>query len=317
MDKSVNRSTNRENTAAIIFVASALAIFISLYYMQQLSLSIGVGSGVYLVGTAHNITLTASLQNIVNSIPTFSIAIYITYMMFVLALICFSMGLLPLFGNLHSKLAMYTVAASSLLFMALFGILDTSFKFSQPTVLYVLSYLSGVIMLAASAYYIIEPKRKQTRSVHRQISLSPDKPYTNLLVLSRELFSNLKGDVKIVDMHFDSAGMENLALLINDSAVNYSKIYVLANGERIGADFRKRYLNLVTELSNRKVNFEVRIMNPEDSAAQHERFIVDSEHAYKIPPLNIINKKSEHIVNIKHGEAMRRFDYMWGRGSKI
>jgi hypothetical protein len=137
------------------------------------------------------------------------------------------------------------------------------------------------------------------------------------LVLSRELFSNLKGDVKIVDMHFDSAGMENLALLINDSKANYSKIYVLSNGERLGADFRKRYSNLVAELSNRKIYFEVRIMNTEDAAAQHERFIVDSGHAYKIPPLNIINKKSEHIVSIKHGEAMRRFDYMWGRGSKV
>ncbi|EQD46801.1 hypothetical protein B2A_08729, partial [mine drainage metagenome] len=65
------------------------------------------------------------------------------------------------------------------------------------------------------------------------------------------------------------------------------------------------------------IGFEVRVMNPEDAAAQHERFIVDSERAYKIPPLNIINKKSEHIVSIKHGEALRRFDYMWGRGRKV
>ena len=309
----------KDTAAATVFVAGALAIIISLYYMQQLSLSIGVGAGVgaYITTVAHNATLPASLQNLVNNIPTLRIALYLTYMMFVIALVCFAMGLLQLFGNPQSRLAMYTVVVSSVLFIALFSVLDINFEFSQPAAIYALSYLSGLAMLAASGYYVFESKHRQTRGVRRQISLNPDTPYTNLLVLSRELFSNLKGDVKIVDMHFDSAGMENLALLISDAKTYYSNIYVLANGERIGVDFRKRYLNLVTELANRSIGFEVRIMNPEDSASQHERFIVDSEHAYKIPPLNIINKKSEHIVSIKHGEAIRRFDYMWGRGSKV
>ncbi|MGC8537729.1 MAG: hypothetical protein ACP5MZ_01955 [Candidatus Micrarchaeia archaeon] len=310
---------SKDITAATVFVAGALAIIISLYYMQQLSLSIGVGAGVgaYIATVTHNSTLPASLQSLVNNIPTLRIALYLTYMMFVIALVCFAMGLLQLFGNPQSRLAMYTVVVSSVLFIALFSVLDINFEFSQPAAIYALSYLSGLAMLAASGYYVFESKHRQSRTVHRQISLNPDTPYTNLLVLSRELFSNLKGEVRIVDMHFDSAGMENLALLISGAKTSYSNIYVLANGERIGSDFRKRYSNLVAELSNRGIGFEVRVMNPEDSAAQHERFIVDSEHAYKIPPLNIINKKSEHIVSIKHSEAAKRFDYMWGRGSKV
>ncbi len=310
--------TNREGIAAIIFAASALAIFVSLYYMQQLSVSIGVGSGaMYIVETTHNVTVPASLQGIVNGLSTFRIAIYITYMMFVLALISFLMATLQLFGNAHSRLAVYSVAVSAVLFIALLSILNMSFDLSQPLALYVLSYVSGAAMLAAAAYYILRPGHRMTKAAHRQISLNPSTPYTNLLLLSKNLFSTLEGDVKIVDMHFDSAGMENLALLIEGVSPKCSNIHVLANGERIGDTFRKRYTNLVTELANRSIGFEVRIMNSEDAAEQHERFIVDSAHAYKIPPLNIINKKSEHIVSIRHGEALRRFDYMWGRGRKI
>ncbi|EQD64686.1 conserved hypothetical protein, membrane, partial [mine drainage metagenome] len=235
----------------MVFIAGALAVIISVYYMQQLSLSIGVGSGAYIIATGHNVTLPASIQSVVNSIPTFKIALYLTYMMFVVALICFAMGLLQLFGNMQSRLAMYTVAVSSILFIVLFSILDMNFDFSQSATLYALSYISGLVMLAASAYYIIEYRHRQVKGVRRQISLNPSTPYTNLLVLSRELFSNLTGNVKIVDMHFDSAGMENLAMLVSGSKSDYSSIYVLANGERIGSDFKRRYSNLVTELENR------------------------------------------------------------------
>ncbi len=47
------------------------------------------------------------------------------------------------------------------------------------------------------------------------------------------------------------------------------------------------------------------MLEPEEAARQHERLIMDSDLAYKIPPLNIINKKNEHIVGINGREAWR------------
>ena len=38
------------------------------------------------------------------------------------------------------------------------------------------------------------------------------------------------------------------------------------------------------------------MMSEADSVTQHERFIFDDDKAYKIPPLNIINKKAKQSL---------------------
>ena len=58
-------------------------------------------------------------------------------------------------------------------------------------------------------------------------------------------------------------------------------------------------------------------MGGEDAVEQHERMIMDSEKAYKIPPFNIINRKSEHIVQLEYSGSRKRFDDIWNRSTKI
>jgi hypothetical protein len=69
-------------------------------------------------------------------------------------------------------------------------------------------------------------------------------------------------------------------------------------------------------MRNAGVEIVFMLMSKEDSVAQHERFIFDDEHAYKIPPLNIINKKSEHIVDLRMGEARNRFGALMRNATK-
>ncbi|MEM3460276.1 MAG: hypothetical protein QXO24_03560, partial [Candidatus Micrarchaeaceae archaeon] len=38
------------------------------------------------------------------------------------------------------------------------------------------------------------------------------------------------------------------------------------------------------------------------------RIIFDDSKAFKIPPLNIINKKSEHITRLSRSDASRRYE---------
>jgi hypothetical protein len=151
----------------------------------------------------------------------------------------------------------------------------------------------------------------------KNIGLDPLTPYTNMLKLSDQLTSKLSGHLKILDMHFDSIGLRNLAVLITNNERNYTAISVLAKKERFDSKFIKECRDFKEELSNKTIGFDIRIMNDEDTTMQHERLLIDDNHAYKIPPLNIINKKSEHILKISRKEASRRFDYIWSRATKL
>jgi hypothetical protein len=59
------------------------------------------------------------------------------------------------------------------------------------------------------------------------------------------------------------------------------------------------------------------VLDDGDAAKQHERLLLDGSEAYKIPPLNIINKKSEHITAVNRDDAARRFEDLWSRAIKF
>ena len=44
---------------------------------------------------------------------------------------------------------------------------------------------------------------------------------------------------------------------------------------------------------------------------------MDSMLAYKIPPLNIINQKNEHIVGINIREVQFKFNNLWAKATKF
>jgi hypothetical protein len=147
--------------------------------------------------------------------------------------------------------------------------------------------------------------------------MDPSTPFTNMLNLQHELFSKMSGSLSVVDKHFNTSSLENLHRLLDNYVANFKKITVLTSREMLDTNFSASVIEFNREMESEGVNAEVRIMDSKDSAEQHERFIMDEANAYKIPPLNIINKKSEHITKIKLSEARSRFYYLYGRASKI
>ena len=83
----------------------------------------------------------------------------------------------------------------------------------------------------------------------------------------------------------------------------------------LDSSFNKEYKDLKNELEGHGTVLEVKLMNNNDAIQQHERFIFDDVIAYKIPPMNIINKKSEHIVKIGRRDRYKSITYPQDNGS--
>jgi len=123
--------------------------------------------------------------------------------------------------------------------------------------------------------------------------------------------------VGVVDKHFNSAAMSNLYRLIPRDRANIKSLKILTSAEMLDSKFGSNYLDFKEELKNSNIEIEVKIMKEEDAVTQHERFIFDQQGAYKIPPLNIINKKSEHITRMNTRDARKRFDYLYQNSLKF
>jgi hypothetical protein len=126
----------------------------------------------------------------------------------------------------------------------------------------------------------------------------------------------MSGDLKIIDMHMDTTGLGNLMRIIDGKEGRYKSISVLAKADRLSSDFDLVFKDFKNELASKGVTFELRIMSDKDALEQHERLLMDDKIAYKIPPLNIINKKSEHLVGVNSMHAQTRFNKLWSNAGK-
>ena len=301
----------------VIFLAGILTLLYALYYIQQLSLNIGIGAGAGIIaGSNANIIVNVTIAQLANSIPALQFALSISYMLFVLSLIMVLVGGLQLFSKRAGMEWSVVMAIVSLAYIAISILLETSFVFAEPYTIFSLSTIAGFLILLLSAYNIIIIMRQRGRSF-KNIRIDPSKPYSNMLKLSDELISKMNGNIKILDMHFDSIGLKNLAILLDLSKRNYTAIYVLTGHERMSSRFARECMEFRHEMQNKNIYFELRIMDVQDTSMQHERLMFDNTNAYKIPPFNIINKKSEHIVKMSHIDANRSFDKLWAQARKI
>ena len=291
-----------------------LAVLATFYYMEVLSYAAGVDTGAAVILNTYNITPSNTILQTLVRASSLPIGMHITYIMLPFALLMFAIGVLWLFSKAYVRLAGSVVAFSAFAFILLSVILDTDFSFSALQV--PAPYIAGALSLVGGVLAMLESAGKQQHRATRPIEINPERPYSNMLVIANRLIGRMEGEVSILDMHFDPKAMDNLTRLADKSVGNVSKVRLLTRADRLGRDFEKSYMDFVEEMHNLKIEFELRIMNPDDAAQQHERLIMDSRSAYKIPPLNIINKKSEHIVSIDHAHAKSRFDFLWNRGTK-
>ncbi len=305
-------------TAALLLASGAVAMLYTFYYMQRLSYSKGVYDGISTAIRAYNLTGIAA-QGLLNSATqsiTLSFALSISYFLLPFAAIMFAMGAVWLFYRQYWKTAGIISVVSSTIFIVLVAALEFNFNIGHFIIPYAAAYASGIAAFTCGAYSLLGIHRKEQRRA-QPISINPDTPYSNMVMLSSRLMKRLQGNVMILDMHFDELGMENLLSLLKRGRGDYSGIMLLAKGERIGQGFMRQYRDFKNELDGMGIPFELRLLNPKDASEQHERMIIDDNTAYKIPPLNIINRKSEHIVGISHREASARFTRLWAEASKL
>jgi hypothetical protein len=314
----VDAKTEWYLSSGLALVGGAIVMIYTLFFAQQISYSYGFSVGSASVISEYNVTPSNSLVALFASTPTLQLALYIVYIMGPFALIMFSSGALWLFTRAYARLMAALVMVSAVVFSALTALLEFNFTFHNSITAFLFPYLGSILAFVAGAYTMLLMFKKSTpaKRAVRQIAIDPKTPYSNIMNISNRLMGKLNGNVKIIDMHFDSKGIDNLARLVKGAEAHYAEICVLTRADRLTKEFERNYNDFRNELQNRGITFELRVMNDDDAKDQHERLLMDDSSAYKIPPLNIINKKSENIVSINHDSAARRFDELWSRATK-
>ena len=313
-----NKDNKWDLGSILALIGSFIVLLYSIYYMQNLSYTFGFYSGTTHTLSSYNITPSTALATALSQSSTLSLGLHLTYALIVFALIMGMISVLWFFSKSYGRYTPEILIFSALVYLIIVVILEYNFNFSAATNSYG-SFLGVAFIFIAGAYFIIN-SRSRTGAVRRpvsQIPINPDTPYSNMKTISNRLMSKLTGDLKILDMHFDAVGMDNLMQLLDKNFERYSRVDVLTKKDRLGDSFLKSYKDFKIELQNRNVIFELRILNDKEASRQHERVIMDASTAYKIPPLNIINKKNEHIVSIKHSEALRKFNELWAEATKF
>ena len=319
-DVMVEKGNSISIGAIVALVAGFVALLYTFYFMQQLSYSVGVYSGISSAIRTYNIN-NANVSNVlisaISQSTTLLLALRLTYALLPFAVIMLAISTIWLFNRSYFRFAGMALIISSLIYVIIVAVIEFDFIFNNTMYSFPFAYAAGGLALAVGTYSLLRlerPHQLQRRTVH-PILINPETPYSNIKMLSKRLMRNLNGDIRILDMHFDINALDNLGKLVIGNT-QYSSISVLTSASRLGNEFYRYYNDFKNELSNNNINFELRVLANDEASKQHERLLMDSSTAYKIPPLNIINKKSEHIVGINHREAEYRFNNLWPKATK-
>ncbi|HVC57893.1 MAG TPA: hypothetical protein VND15_00255 [Candidatus Acidoferrales bacterium] len=306
-------------TVSILALAGGLITLLSVFYFtEHLSFAIGFYYGISSTVNAYNITPSAGIVSLISQVSAISLALSLVYIMFPFSIVMTAIGVLWIFSKSYLKLTSAALVFCAIAYMALASVLALNFSSPTISVFDYLPYIGGILALAAGALGLLSMSQKQVQKRSASpIQINPETPYSNMLIISNRLMKKLSGNIRILDMHIDSRAIENLARLVSGNAGSYKKISVLTTKERLGDDFARAYNDFKAELANQNVEFELRIIKESEAHRQHERMILDDSKAYKIPPLNIINRKNEHIVSIKHKDAEMWFERLWGGSTRF
>ncbi len=317
-----SESIYENKTLSILLITASMVLLGSgIYSIQFFSTQYGIGAGALITSNAANTAIPTILQYSSSQTNFFYQAILESYLITVLGFILFIMAFVLWLHRQNGYKRYMRVYVPihlilTMIYTLLLFVIYSSFDFSSYSGILNITYIAIILSFLFDIYlgykiYEIGIKKKIT-----SINIVPSKPYSNMIKLRDELFSTFSGDIGIVDKHFNSQALENLHRLLGENN-KIKKITIMTYNEMLDSSFSKEYRDLKNELKNIGIELEVRLMKPEEAAEQHERFIFDSESAYKIPPLNIINKKSEHIVKMSRRDAVKRFEELVFNSTKI
>lgn len=315
---------NRYSTLAILLSIASLTLVLSaVFRIQLLSITYGVGAGAQIQANATSKNVTPILQQAASNVSSIYNTILIEYVSMAVALgMLISSALLYRYRvNILTTEAREHITLHGTLFLiyALLFFINNAGILVQMSMYYIAVVYVAMLMCASIDIYVIFsryvlPARMAPRKTDLQ--LDPSKPYTNLIRIKDKIFSGFSGKIGVVDKHMNSVGLENFHRLIRDNLDSLSEINIITSKEMLDSEFSRNYLDSKSEAENSGVKFNVMIMNENDSMVQHERFVFDDKNAYKVPPFNIIHKKSEHITRIKLSEARSRFDQLYRKSIK-
>ncbi|MCL4389630.1 hypothetical protein M1397_03425 [Candidatus Marsarchaeota archaeon] len=312
-------------TYIALCIGAIILLFGSVYLINLLSTVYGIGVGATVQSLSDNTPIASQLVPFTAQSATLGRGVLESYISFFIA-IAIGAGAFILLLNrreVPTKTASkYTTltAVLSIIFILLYYLASEGIPSAFVGAYAYLPYLGFLICVLSVAYveYVIRMKQpKRTPSRRGAVALNPSTPFSNMLNLQNELMNNLSGAIRIVDKHFNSTAIVNLYRLLSGFESNFNKITILTSKEMLGASFPEEVRDLRRELGASGIELDVRLMDEKDAVEQHERFIMDQRNAYKMPPFNIINKRSEHVIKASFRDADRRFSELLNRAIKL
>lgn len=318
-----DKTQDYKEVLILLTIGSLLLLANSIFSIQLFGMQYGVGAGALIQSQADNRSVASVLLNNATQIDALYKSLLESYLNVIIAFVLVMLALY-LYTHRTEKRSganrRYTLLhlTLSVIYIVLFLIIHATSPFTFFSLHLYFTYLGFLLCVFSGVYleYRIHTPEAKSRGF-RSISLNPSTPYTNIQNLREQLFANLANNIRIVDKHFNSSAISNLHRLLDGSEGRVRSVTVITSEEMLDSVFGSNYNDLKSELEGMGMDLEVKIMNRDDSTKQHERFVLDDKNAFKIPPLNIIHKKSEHVTKISHSEAERRFDYLYQNSVKF
>ncbi len=307
----------------LLGLASLVAATATLYLMEVLSISYGAGAGAIIQSNATHTNVTTVLVQAASQLTGLHNAINEVYIAALVAIGMLGSVLIIYvtrsrrFGPMSRR---YTLlhTAFTLIYIALFYIVVSTYPLNTSGFYFILVYAAMATALIIDVYceFVMRNGAAAATGIRRGMRIEPGMPFTNLVKLRDGIFATLRGHVRVVDKNFNSDAIFNLHRLLETSLSGIKKLDVITSAQTLDSNFQGNYTDFKNEILNRGIELNFLLMSEQDGVQQHERFIFDDEKAYKIPPLNIINKKSEHIVRLSVREARSRFDTLVKNSTK-
>lgn len=309
----------------LLNLGSLMLIGGAVFLIQIFSVIYGVASGAIIQSSATGVNITPTLVQAALQSDAIHRSVLESYVVLVVALIAFVSSFtmfLRRYDRGGQAIRSYTMlhGAFTLIYILLFFVVLSGFFGSIDSIYIYIPYFGMGLCIICDVYLeyeIRKPQEKSAVKTKNSISIDPAKPFSNAVNLQDQLFGNMSGTLRIVDKHFNSSALVNLHRLLETNLSNFNSIIILTSKEMLDANFSTNLNDFRSELSGSEIKIEVKLMDDKDAIEQHERMMLDDKIAYKIPPLNIINKRSEHITKINFDETYRRFNYLYGRAITI
>jgi hypothetical protein len=152
----------------------------------------------------------------------------------------------------------------------------------------------------------------------QSIFIAPETPFANRVWL-RRILEECEDFIYWLDKHFMPAAQEVIWEAASGSRVAEVRVLSLKLPDNSSKNALRDYRNLRTELANRSVAFEWRVIDSKLVRDTHDRWIVGRRSARNVPNVNAIfsGQRSELNVSNQADELKAVFEEYWANATPI